>query len=102
MEDICPKLITIEPFNKNILNLPISAARRSSIGPCGSEDGTKSTSRLLGLLFNDVGGDSVEDAAGSYLADAIKDETESRTPLVVDSRALEPSLVAVAICRGCN
>jgi hypothetical protein len=37
-----------------------------------------------------------------YLADAIRDETESRTPLVIDSRVLERSLVAVATCRGCN
>ena len=37
-----------------------------------------------------------------YLADVIRDEAESRTPLVIDSRVLERSLVAVATCRGCN
>jgi hypothetical protein len=37
-----------------------------------------------------------------YLADAIRDETESRTTLVIDGRVLERSLIAVATCGGYN
>jgi len=47
-------------------DLPIFAARRSSIGPSGSEDGAKISSWSLAMLFRD--GVDDEDMAASFLS----------------------------------
>jgi hypothetical protein len=59
----------------------------------------------MGLHHDYVGGDSIEPLRKQlhpYLADAIRDEIESHTPLIIDSHILEHFLITVTTCRGCN
>jgi len=91
VERIYSKSVSANRY-KDTGGLPIFAARRSSIGPSGSEDGAKMSSCSLALPFRD--GVDDEGMAASFLSRSHHEEI-LHTPLVTDDFVLGCSLVAV-------
>jgi hypothetical protein len=102
MEHICPKPITIDSSMKLYSTYPFLLQEGRQPAPAARRMAQRVNPACLDYYSMMLVAIALRMRLRPYLADAIRDETESRTPLVIDSRVLERSLVAVATCRSCN
>jgi hypothetical protein len=102
MEHICRKPITIDLSTETFSTYPFLLQEGRQLAPVAHMMAQKVYPACLDYYSTMLVAIALRMRLRPYLADAIRDERGSRTPLVIDSRVLERSLVAVASCRGCN
>jgi hypothetical protein len=102
MEDICPKPITVDRSTKAYSTYPVLLHEGRRLAPAAQRVAQKIYPACVDYYSRMLVAIALRMRLRPYLADAIRNETESRTPLIIESRVLKRSLVAVATCGSYN